>query len=418
MPDTKKVKLENIIWPVVSAITLVQCVLALIWLSKNLFVFHNDFYANCYIKAAETFIVDDNLGILYAILVRLLGHKYFLYIGQMAAVFFSAYLLTESKLVALFILSNPLILQSTVMVRPEAFILSAIMIIIFSLTKLYRTSALRYLAVALITILCIGFLHPDYAYLCPIAVLPVAVIFLIKRKSGSILLLFGLLLVFFVSTRVNDKISKPYAYGGVEHTVSFLKMKRLAQKDSSKLAEWMQVYFDEDFTESTQQADMIPEYYEFAFAYKLEKVIGNESANEFYDYMSEVSLSRGYGFWVKPIVKDFAYYFLSPLSVGYVYYTEQTDTLLFTPMSIFVAYFPRLSGFYFAFGIISLILVSVFAVFRLIKCISWIKYLYVSFILSIYATLICTRGYDYRNVLFVIVSGALASLSLYERNME
>lgn len=418
MSDTKKVKLENIIWPVVSAITLVQCVLALIWLSKNLFIFHNDFYANCYIKAAETFTVDDNLGILYAILVRLLGHKYFLYIGQMAAVFFSAYLLTESKLVALFILSNPLILQSTVMVRPEAFILSAIMIIIFSLTKLYKTGALRYLAEALLTILCMGFLNPDYAYLCPISVFPIAVFFLIKRKNGSILLIFGVLIAFIVSAKVNDRITNPYAYDGVEHSVSFLKMKRLMQKDSFNFAEWLSDTYQTDFYGTTQMSDMIPEYYEYGLASRLEDTAGCENAEAFYDYMSEVSLSRGYGFWMKPLLKDFCYYFCSPFSILYIYITEQTDTLLFTPLNMFTETLPVLSCFYFFFGVFSVILVSLLALVRLLRNTQWILYLYVSGILAMYATLVCTRGYDYRNTLFIVFAGALTFTTLYERNRQ
>lgn len=416
MSDTKKIKLENIIWPVVSAITLVQCVLALIWLSKNLFVFHNDFYANCYIKAAETFIVDDNLGILYAILVRLLGHKYFLYIGQMAAVFFSAYLLTESKLVALFILSNPLILQSTVMVRPEAFILSAIMIIVFTLTNLYKTGAFRYLAEALVAILSLSFLHPDYAYLCPIAILPVAVFFLIRKKTGSILLIFGVLLAFIVSIKVNDKITNPYAYGGVEHTISFLKVKRLMQKDLFNYSEWLSNTFQTDFYDVTQNADMIPEYFEFGFASKLEETVGKETAEGFYDYLSDISRGRGYGFWAKPLIKELGYYFMTPFSILYAYVTGQTDTLLFTPLSLFTEYFPAVSYCYFFLGLFALILVTLVGIWQVYKSFSRIKYFYISVILAMYATLICTRGFDYRNALFVVVAGTLTILPEMERN--
>lgn len=416
MSDSKKFKPQNTIWLVISAITLIQSVLALIWLSKNLFIFHNDFYEECYIKAAGTFMVDDNLGILYAIFVRLFGHRYFLYFAQMIAVFFSAYTLTESKLTAIFILTNPLVIESTVMVRPEAFVLSAILLLIWSLGKLYRTGAFRYLFWALGMGISLGFLQPGYAYLTLIALIPIATLFIIRRKSGGILLTLGMCLVFAVTLKVNDMISKPNAYGGVEHTYSLLKMERLMQKDANKLSEWMLEYFGEDFDGAAQEADMIPEMYEYSFASKLEEVAGTENANAFYDYMSEVSLSRGLGFWLKPMIKDFMYYLFTPFSIIYVYVTGQSDTLLFTPLTIFTSEFPKLSYFYFFFGVLALIMITVLGLVRIIKKRTWPVYLYVSGFLALYAMLVCTRGYDFRNTLFIAIAGALASLASFERD--
>lgn len=416
MSDSKKNFFDSLIWNLVRGATVIQCVFAVIWLFNNLFVYHYDYYANAYSIALQSLVTDDYLGILYAILARLFGTRWFLYLVQMAAVYVSAWLLTGSKFTALFIFTNPLILESTVMVRPEAFFVSGIMALIWSLRKLFSTGLFRYLGDALGLILLMSFLLLDYAYLCPIAALPVIIFFISKKKSGSILLLLGTIAIFFLSTSVNQKISVPGSFGGVEKSIDFLKMQRTIQKDTYNYTEILLNYYGEDFFEAAETADLVPECYNRSFAKKLYEVAGEEEAKGFMNYMASVSVGRGFGFWLKPIIKDYAYYLFTPASVMYAYKTLQTDTNLFSPIGIFTVNLPKLSYLYLWFGLGVTVLVSFFGLFRFFKTKSWVIYAYISAWLALYATLICTRGFDYRNTLFIAIAWPLAALSMYERD--
>lgn len=416
MSDAKKNFFDSLIWNLVRGATVIQCVFAVIWLFKNLFVFHSDFYANAYSIALQSLVVDDYLGILYALLARLFGTRWCLYIVQMAAVYVSARLLTNSRFAALFVFTNPLILESTVMVRPEAFLISAIMTLIWAVGKLFSTGAYRYLGETLGLILFMSLLQPDYAFLCAVAGVPAAIYFMVKKKNGSVLFLLGIVVIFFLSTAVNNRISKPEAFGGVEKTVSFLKMQRTIQKDTFQYVEIFNEYYGADISEASEMADLIPECVNYSFARALYDEAGEENARAFMDYMTDVSVSRGFGFWLKPIIKDLAYYFFTPASVMYAYKTLQTDTNLFGPIGIFTAQLPKLSYFYLWFGLCVAIAVSALGVFRLFKQKTWFIFIYISAWLALYATLICSRGFDFRNALFITIAWPLAALSMYERN--
>ena len=82
MESDKKLVFKGVIEYFAYAAIAIHAVFAAFWLFKNIGVYQSDYIAHTYIQAADSLVVDDSMGILYALIVRVLGHGAVLQIVQ------------------------------------------------------------------------------------------------------------------------------------------------------------------------------------------------------------------------------------------------------------------------------------------------------------------------------------------------
>ena len=145
MESDKKKQLKTVIEYFAYAAIVIQTAFAAFWLFKNIGVIKLDYVAHTYILAAESLKVDDSMGILYALLVRAVGHGVLLqelqHVALTAAVFFFSLSLFERKagvIIALMVSYNPLILQAAMAVSPNALVLACGLVAIAAGVKAFK----------------------------------------------------------------------------------------------------------------------------------------------------------------------------------------------------------------------------------------------------------------------------------------
>ncbi len=406
---------------------LIQTFFACFWLSRHLFTYAEEALSNNYIEAAKTLTVDDYMGILYALFVRVLGHGTFLYIVQLVVIFASVYIFCKSvplskslsAWVSLFILTSPFVLQCTCLVLPHAFVLADIFFMLAAV-RLWKLKTFFVLDLIL------GFLNPDCTYLSLIALIPLCVAFLVKKKKHALFFFLSVIAAFLICLEVNSNISVVYAYGNAEKSLSILLLQRTTQGHLNESSDIALVNYEVDTYGDMLEADRIPENLFCAFGYNFENAVGAEGAKGLYRYLSKVSLSKGFGYYGRDIIKDFFLYLFTPFSVAYVCLKNVSGTLIFNPLYSFSqgmnVNFARI---YILFHMIMPALTVILALVCLFKRIFIEKkrpaYLglniyicYLMIINTLYATFICLRGYDYRNALLILAAFVLIPVLNFE----
>ncbi len=436
MESEKRISINTIIKYFAYAAIAVEAVFAAFWLFKNIGVCQSDYIAYTYIQAADSLVVDDSMGILYALIVRVLGHGAVLQIvqivvGTLALWFFTTSLFGKGAVVALtgVIALNPMILQAETAVSPNALVLSCVLVAIGSTVK--SKSNAKWYAGLFVSAFLAGFLNPDYAYLFAIGSVVFFVVRCIARKKFEIVLLALVLVATVVPAVTNHFISDDKAYGRVGRTPAFLMMQRVVWPhmfDYSELANSWEAYYkgetDIDYGYTMIDTARIPENLAMLFAYAFEESIGKENAQDFYETAVAYSLGKGFGFWARDVISDEVLYLLAPASASYAYVTRMTDTSVVNGLYYMFRVSPEISKVYFVFSSMAL---TVLIVLYIIACIikarqkesktvsTTVSLLLIILLLSLYATLICVREFDYRNVLFMVVGWPAAVMALTER---
>lgn len=394
--------------------------MAIAWLANNFGLYREEFMTNNYIKAAKDLVVDDNMGIGYALFVRLFGFGRVLYLAQMITVAVAAwYAVAQSEhlifdgmiswepkawLVAAYVVTNPLILQSICTVLPGALILASILFLIGGVRR-------NNLKVIFSSGIAMSVLNPDYIYVFSLAMVPVSIYLFVKKKKKGIALIWGAAFIFFVGAFLTERISNPYAYGGVKKDIPYLELQRIVCGSLSDNAELMTTYYHMDMYEDMRLADKVPEQLALTYCRKCELAFGKEKAEEIYDYLIEVTLQKGVGFYMKPIVKDMIYYAFTPYSVCGLYLTGGQDTGIANPLYYFMEKNMLLGKIYLFFGTISSLALLTVSIPKIVhKKANVIYGFYSIFVLTVYGTFIALRGFDYRNTLFIVVAWPLLGL--------
>ena len=406
---------------------LIQTFFACFWLSRHLFIYAEEALSNNYIEAAKTLTVDDYMGILYALFVRVLGHGTFLYIVQLVVIFASVYIFCKSvplskslsAWVSLFILTSPFVLQCTCLVLPHAFVLADIFFMLAAL-RLWKLKTFFVLDLVL------GFLNPDCTYLSLIALIPLGIVFLVKKKKHALFFILSIIAAFLICCEVNSNISVVYAYGNAEKSLSILLLQRTTL---GHICENSQIVYDcygEDFYGDMLGADKIPEYLFCSFGYKFEQLAGAEKAQAMYEFIANRSISKGPGYYGRDIIKDFFLYLFTPFSVAFVCLKNVSGTLIFNPLYSFgqgmnLNFVKIYMLFHMVMSALLVILTLVCLIKRIFAARKRPAYLglniyicYLMIINTLYATFICLRGYDYRNALFILAAFVLLPVLNFE----
>ena len=438
MESDKKLLFKSVIEYFAYAAIAIQAVFAAFWLFKNMGVLQSDYVAHTYIQAAESLKVDDSMGILYALVVRLFGHRAVLQSVQIVlvstAVFFFSLQAFEKKaglLIALLTVTNPLILQAETAVSPNALALGCVLLAITFALKSSQNPK-WYFGLFGVAILA-GFLNPDYAFLFIIVEVIFVIVRSIRTKKFELLLTGLCVVAFVVPFLTNGAIRDDYAYGRVHRDFNLLAFQRVVWPNLSEYEELFE-YLDEaytgekggmDYRELLAEADRIPENLSMELAYKLEKRIGAGNANTIYRFFVNSALSRGFGYWGQAVVRDEVLYFFSPASSAVAFMKQKTDTSVPGGLSYVFEGSPMIFKIYFMF---SSAVALLFTLMYIVKGIgervigkkepgSALAFYLIGIIVlvSLYATFVCVREYDYRNVLFMIMGWPAAAMALTER---
>ena len=406
---------------------LVQIFFAFFWLFGHLFTYSQELLSDNYIEAAKTLKVDDYMGILYAFLVRIFGHGTFLYIVQAFSVFLAVFLFCKSiplqknmcVWASLYVLTCPFVLQCTCLVLPHAFVLSVVFLML-SAWRLWKLKSLFVLNLLL------GFLNPDCTFLSLMALLPICILSLVKKKKHALFFLLSVLAAFIITYEVNNFISVPYLYGNAEKSISLLILQRISLGHLNEASETISTYYGSDFYADMLSADKVPENLFRVFACNFEKAFGGEAAESLYTYLSKLSLAKGPGYYGRDIIKDFLLYFFTPFSAIFVCLNDISGTLIFAPLYSFGSGMNQ--TFTKLYILIHTFMAAVFILLMLVHLIkkTWIKkkglrykgmIFYFWFLMAVnaaYGALVCLRGYDYRNALFILTAFIMIPILHFE----
>jgi len=438
MESEKKQGLKSVIEYFVIAAIAIQAVFAAFWLFKNIGFFQSDYVAHTYILAAESLKVDDSMGILYALIVRVLGHgavlQVFQFLAVSAAILFFSISLFEKKagiILSLLMVFNPIILQAEMAVSPNALVLGCGLAVIASVVKIRENK--RWTVSVFAFSLAAGFMNPDYAY---IFFAVETIYFLVTgfaRKKFELFLALACIIAFIVPVTVNGAIRDDYAYGRVQRSVQFLSMQRTAWPRMHEYAEALTVYemkflgekSGTDYTILTREADKIPGNVSSGFAYTFEMNVGKKAATGVYSDLTKRAIAKGFGYWGSEAIRDEALYFFSPVAAEVIYLRRESDTSVPIALDSLFGRASKTSRLFFLF---SLTASFVFSLLYAVKGICERKterrtsgvpfaasLLGIIVLISLYATLVCVREYDYRNVLFLVIGWPAAAMALTER---
>lgn len=380
-------------------VCVIQLVFAFVWLVMNGGIVQSDFLANNYIEAGNTLVVDNHMGILYALIVRVIGGGVLLHFAQLAIVAITAYF-ALGFLGALLVAGNLYVLQCCFTTRPEALFLSCLFLLICMVRKKSGFRLLSGIACAgIVAVL----LTPNYIFVyLPICII-LGLFYAIKRKKDAASLFGATLPVLVAFILVNSLVCVPHAYGRSVGSFSYYRMQRVVWPYVLEFNNVLKEYYGTDMKTEMHAAEKNAEMLDF-FAGKLEMQLGTEAAYEFYDRISEVYYKHGIGYLTKPIVKDMGQAFFAPFAVPIKFCGNSSDPTFARVTYMLVGKSNLFFKMYIYFFAISTLILAGMAVLRaVVKKDSAICLFFLAAVCcSLYSTFLCTRDFDYRNVVFCL----------------
>lgn len=407
-------------------ITAVQIVFAVIWLFYNIGEYREEYLSGNYILAASSLVVDDYMGILYALIVRFLGHGILLYVFQIVVVFLATLLLPiDDRLLhlalAVNIVTNPFILQSECTVRPEALLMAAMIALVAFLIRGENIGAV-------ISCLLMTLLNPDYLIVLAFVLIPILIFRFIKKQKYTINLVVGIIVAAILGLIINNSATDVYAYGNVEKSFNFLCMQRFAGREVSISSDIIETCYNIDLSYEMRQAEKVPEKLGLEFASKFEAHAGKENAEAIYAVIYKNALAKGPRHYLPDMIKDYFLYLFTPISTGYVWVNNVTGTLIFNPIRLFVREAYSLFEIYLLFGAVSAFVLLFASLYLLVRKLlnksgnTYVKpvciVLLIGFVLPAYGVFGCLRGFDYRNTLFNVAMWPILYVFLHSKKED
>jgi hypothetical protein len=439
-------KLKDFFWILLKTTAVIEVILGLIWIAFNITGFYEDSIAYNYIAASKTLVIDDYMGLGYAMLLGIFGHGTIMYLVQLLvllAAFFPYDVTDKTRKINyifadLFIVFNPLILQTAFTILPNALILAETVGIIRLLLHFYRVTdeidvkgqAFNIIGIVLLEG-ALGLLNKDYSVLMLVFTFPIIIYGIIKKKRNAMNILALSLLACFLCININTTRTDVYHYGNVEKSFNYLMAQRLAFKHVNESSEMVEIYYDRDLYYEMLSGDKVPERLGRSFGRTLEKVGGKENTEAMYKVIADVAKSKGFGHYGYDIIKDVTYYAFAPFSTAGLYLTKKTETLIANPLSGFFSEVPLLSKVYLLFSeamLLIVTLVSVVAGFAQLFDKNKIKdkrkiwyalfLLYMIIVETIYLSFCWVRGFNYMYATIIVAAWPLLNLLTFEGKEE
>lgn len=348
------------------AIAAIQTIIAIVWLFGNINTFTPDTVSLNYLEASKSLVVDDQMGIFYALVSKLSFCLPVLYAVQavcVAAAFVYACIAFDiSILFALFLASSPFVVQSFVAIRPSALFVAFAALAVAGVKKLFETEKKRYAVMAALSYLFMGLLEPAFIILGFVCLLVPSLLYYSQRKkSGSLFLL--LTIIFFgAGFLIKIFVSTPGAYGRAESSFGLLLMQRVVWPKNGEFIFFLPDNIEDALIEETALADKVPETLFTHLAPKIKTLVGNaESESVFFGYTVD-ALKISYKSIVFRMFSQYAYYVFMPLSVLFIYLFNIKDTYVPGNILSLIGETPAISKIFISIYVFALVWLVSYAV--------------------------------------------------------
>ncbi len=405
-------------------VTVIQTVLAIGWIAGNVSAYRASVISDNYISAAETYVVDDYMGILYALIIRALGHSTLLYFFQLLLCFISMWVLLgflkkngdtrvdilRRVLLTVFFVTCAPVLDACFYVRPEAVALASLLLMSSFLIGYYRDNKSYMLPLAIIMFAVLGILKPDYVYVAFVVLLPFAVCLAVKKRKlaiPEIVCYIGIALLCFL---LNKTLCTSGAYSRATRTPGLIFTECVAA-DTIDKSEWVMAYNGLDFSTEFSEAIGSPECFNSVLMHKFEENYSSEQMKELYGIFISDAFKRKPGVIVKTLVRNMSGYLLPGLMAPTEYLKRSENVILATRLDNFVLNNSKWAVTYITFGYsanLLLVLLGFIEIGLKLKfdvrskslnyCFAAV--IYIMLVTALYATVFTAGGFDYLNSLF------------------
>lgn len=408
--------------------TIMQFVLGLLWLFKNLTVYTPDPISESYIQASKSLVVDDYMGILYAVFLKCFSWSKnglgisisTLYIFQIFILgaciyafvntFFGKKLTRLDKVVIVIIgLFNPVSLQACCTVSPTALILSFILCVAMCIYSCSDSKRWVHVAICGFSSLSLVFLTRDIGYALAILYLILGLVML-KSKRDLALTYLGMSFITVCGLVASFHMFEPYFYHRGRRSFWALAVQRTLWNNIRTYNDEMMGWFGYDFSDELIKANQSPVALFTTFFYKLESYAPYKEAVYYYKYtvLRELSISTKLIF--VSFMTDLGLYLAPMFGTLWVYLSGTPNTLISHALMSFTRECHPVFLIFFTFFAMFTIVLFVASIYKLIRNKEIKKYrfkivalLLICIAVATYNTTAVLRGFDYRNSTVVIV---------------
>lgn len=403
----------------------IQFILGIIWLATNVTVYETNIISENYIQASKSLVVDDYMGILYALFLRSFSFALrengigvsLVYLLQLlfvcSSVFLTVTALCEDKLslqkkiiISLFITFNPVVLQICCQIDRTALVVFSSLIFLsgaYSCLKGRNRINTIYLFVSSVSLV---FLNVEISYFFVIAIL---ICFIVKikddKKTATVLLLVSLVMIACVV--INSAIVVPYAYQRGQRSFGAVLLQRFAWPNMRDFNGYINLTYGVILENESLEACRSMEGLYSKYMYAFEMKVGYTNATECYKYWAATAFRIDTKNQILLIVRDMGLNMIGVFAIPVIYFAGLSYTLLSNTLSSFTCSWYKGASAFFVFNISFLMMITLLFLIKFVKDKKLKKDYHllalvvgIDVLNSLYNTIFAYRGYDYRNVVF------------------
>ena len=298
-----------------------QVFLGVIWLICSLTHMPDYQETRDMLEASQTLIIDEYMGILYPLLLRLFSvfGKYFyvpVYLFQVGMAVWSYHYLLRSMLgekrrvwlLVGYLVTFPFILQCHMSLLPYSLATSLLMFLVAETKRLTENGGMlkakRFIMICILWLL-EGLLLPDYGIIAAVIVVPGLVLSTWKQRKRMLLYLCMAALTMSTIFATLTLTQTPGSYGRMQRSVNSVLWSRFAWPHFDRDG------FYWDFKEWIEFGDgewgwisMYPEHAIYELGPKIERLAGTEQADVIYGEMAALSFNMGMKEALKNLGRD------------------------------------------------------------------------------------------------------------------
>lgn len=403
--------------------SLVQGILGIIWMGCNLMVYIPETLSENYLLAASTLVVDDYMGVLYALFlapfVAMIKNMAVLHamvsviqvFFVVAAVYYAAHELWSDELkksdclvLSALVAGIPGVLQTCFSLIPNAMLFSLLLIVFSSTFALINRKSVKSGIISIAACGAVSLLAPDYSVLLAIIMVPLFVYLLIKKDTTALFLEGGAVVVLILMGLLGNGLCTPESFGRVERSMLLYIHQRVSWPFLQELRD---CYINLGVNNDSGINDAVNMYERFFEDYSMTPVrkLGYSAMVPVYRQLITEMWAKRSAYFARELVKDIIFNFFAPFSVVAVAVRDISDTLIPMVISNFMMAAPGISGLLLYGFEGSCVGIMVFGLLSFHKGdkIKWglgLVVICIMLVISVYYSVFWFRGFDYRNTLF------------------
>ena len=324
---SRKNHIPNLIKKCMLILVAIQVVLGGMWLVCNLNHVPDFQETRDMLKASETLVFDEYMGVLYPVVLRLFsvfGDAFYVpvYALQVVIAGWSYYCLVRSVAGDVFVkngkeylwlsvgylITFPMILQCHMSILPYSLASSLLVFLLVQIGCLMRDrERLQKKRILLIGVLwlVVGLLIPDYGIISAFLIMGGLICIAWKQKKKLLLYLFMVIVTMTTLFTTLSLAQTQGSYGRMQRTVNSVLLTRFSWPNFARDGfYWTYKGLVEFKDEDLDWLCMYPEYAVYIFGPKVEGTVGKEQANIIYGEMAKLSFSVGKKDALKALGRD------------------------------------------------------------------------------------------------------------------